>query len=318
MKKSSKRIKYEQRIFRVQDYICTHLDEELALEKLARIAAFSPFHFHRIFKSIAGETLFDFIQRVRLEKASLLLLSDPDKQIIDIALSHGYSTPSSFAKAFKKYYGTSPSEFRNEGFQKKSNIGKENSKNGTHNSKTGKESDSFLLYSDHTNLETLYDRRDQMNVKVEKLPEYRIAYMRNIGPYGPANAALMESLKKWAQARELLTKESVILGIAHDNPEMTPPEKCRYDCCIVIPDDYKLESTINENRLPGGKYALYGVKHTPEDIMRAWNDLFTVWLPDSGYQIDDRPVFERYSGTNRENQIIEPDKIEICIPVKPL
>ncbi len=310
MKKSRKRLVYEQRIYRVQDYISTHFDQELNLEKLAQISAFSPFHFHRIFKAIAGETLYDFIQRIRLEKSCAMLSSDNDMRIIDIALCCGFSTPSSFSKAFKQRYNISPSEWRNGDYRKNSNSGKQISNNGTYESKTGKEKHSPAGYSRENDLEQ--NRRKKMNVKIEVFPEYRIAYMRQIGPYGPDNVQLMEKLKKWAAARELLAESAIILGIAHDDPDITPPEKCRYDCCIVIPDDYKPESNINENKLPGGRYAVYQVKHTAADIGNAWNDIFSVWLPDSGYQIDDRPIFERYAGT------MEEVTCEICIPVKAL
>ena len=75
-----------------------------------------------------------------------------------------------------------------------------------------------------------------------------------------------------------------------------------------------LEDSINVNALPGGKYAVYKVKHTAEDIGKAWNDLFSAWLPESGYQVDDRPIFERYINNIDNNEITS----EICIPVKPL
>ena len=112
MEKSRQRIIYEQRIFCVQDYITDNLDLELSTEKLARLAAFSPFHFHRIFKAIAGETLYDFIQRVRLEKSCIFLSLNHNMKITNIALDCGFSTPSAFSKAFKQYYGISPSDYR--------------------------------------------------------------------------------------------------------------------------------------------------------------------------------------------------------------
>ena len=154
-----------------------------------------------------------------------------------------------------------------------------------------------------------------MDVKIEKLPEYRIAYMRRIGPYGSDNFQIMQNLKKLAITRNLFNESSIILGIAHDVPEITLPEKCRYDACIVLPDNYEVGSDINNGRLPGGKYAMLRVDHTSEAIGKAWNDIFSVWLPDSGYQIDNRPAFERYIGSSRDVKM-EPDFCDICIPVK--
>lgn len=313
MEKSPKQISYEERIYHIQDFIGSHLDQELNLEKLAQISAFSPFHFHRIFKSITGETLYDFIQRVRLEKSCAMLSSNPDLKMINIAMACGFSVPSSFSKAFKSHYGISPSEYRE--CNSRNRINK--SKNGTYYGKSGKEAPPSDAYISDKELGKLFTRRKRMNVKIEELPRYRIAYMRRIGPYGSNNKQLMQQFKKWAITRDLLNEYSIILGIAHDDPEVTQPEKCRYDTCIVIPDDYKLEKNINENNLPGGKYAILNTKHTPEAIGIAWNDLFQFWLPDSGWMIDGRPVFERYLGITKDIEF-EPVICEICVPVRKL
>ena len=62
---------YTARINRVLDYIEANIDTALSLETLAGVAHFSPFHFHRIFKAMTGETLNRFIQRIRVEKAAM-------------------------------------------------------------------------------------------------------------------------------------------------------------------------------------------------------------------------------------------------------
>lgn len=315
MQKSRSRHIYEQRIYKVQDYICTHLDQELKLEKIAKISEFSPFYFHRIFKSIAGETLYDFIQRVRLEKSCAMLAAKSDVKIIHIAMSCGFSTASSFSKAFKKHFKVSPSDYRNKYFLANHKNEISNRKNGTHDGKVGKERMTPVEYISDSELEILLNRRKSMHVRIENLPAYRIAYMRQIGSYGSNNIQLMQKLKKWAITRDLLTDTSIILGIAHDDPEVTPSEKCRYDCCIVLSDKYDLEKDMNEAMLPGGQYAIFSVEHTAEAIGKAWHEIFSIWLPDSSYQIDDRPLFERFIGTALS---VEPDSCEICIPLKTL
>ena len=77
-----------------------------------------------------------------------------------------------------------------------------------------------------------------MNIKIENIPAYRIAYIRQIGPYGISNVRTMEKLKEWAKSNHLFNDESIILGIVQDNPETTKPENCRYDTCIVVSNDY--------------------------------------------------------------------------------
>ena len=75
------RLEYEARVNRVIDHIRGHLADELSLSRLARVAAFSPFHFHRVFRAITGETLFGFIHRLRIEKAAGALLNHPDQSV---------------------------------------------------------------------------------------------------------------------------------------------------------------------------------------------------------------------------------------------
>ena len=105
---------YSTRINRVMDYIDAKLGEELSLDELASIANFSKYHFNRIFHSFTGESLFSFIQRLRLEKSAALLSSRPDMSITEIALECGFSGPASFSKSFRSFFEKSPSQWRKE------------------------------------------------------------------------------------------------------------------------------------------------------------------------------------------------------------
>ncbi|TNJ62856.1 DNA gyrase inhibitor [Paenibacillus hemerocallicola] len=151
-----------------------------------------------------------------------------------------------------------------------------------------------------------------MNIKFETLPKYRIAYVRQVGPYGPANTQAMEKLKKWAKGNNLLTESAIILGIPQDNPELTLPDHCRYDACMVISKDFRVDDSICESELSGGKYVICKIKHTAEDIQTAWHEIFP-YLQSSGYQIDNKPILERYTG-----EMLNNDFCEICVPIKPL
>lgn len=132
-----------------------------------------------------------------------------------------------------------------------------------------------------------------MNIKIDRLPSYRIAYLRQVGPYGPHNVKVMEKLKSWAKKKGLFNKNSTILSIPRDNPEVTSPENCRYDAGIVISNEYQIDNNVSEDRLIGGQYRIYRVKHTAEEIQKAW-DLIFVELLNEGYLVDSRPMFERY------------------------
>lgn len=154
-----------------------------------------------------------------------------------------------------------------------------------------------------------------MEFHIENLPTTRIAFVRQVGPYGPANSHAMETLKTWARSKNLLTKSTILFGIPQDNPETTPPSQCRYDACIVISEDYCLdESTpqLEEAELPGGQYLVCKVKHTAEDVKQAWTEIFP-YLENSGYTMDNKPILERYTG-----DLLPLDICEICVPVKSL
>lgn len=152
--------------------------------------------------------------------------------------------------------------------------------------------------------------KELMKLKVETLPNYRIAYMRRIGQYGPANMEVMEKLKKWATEKNLL-ETAILLAIPQDNPETTVPEDCRFDACIVISKDYQLDDSICEGELSGGKYLIYEVKHTADEIQKAYTDIFHTLTNNNEYEIENKPILERYTA-----EMINSSYCEICVPVK--
>lgn len=150
-----------------------------------------------------------------------------------------------------------------------------------------------------------------MNIIIENMQTYRIAYIRKIGPYGINNVKRMGELKKWAKFNNLFNDESIILGIAQDNPETTKPENCRYDTCIVISKDYSItDDYIKEGNITGGKYTVFKIEHTAEAVQRAWINIFPE-LSKQGYKFDEtRPIMERYIV-----QMVNNHHCEICVPI---
>lgn len=174
----------------------------------------------------------------------------------------------------------------------------------------------------HVRLDPDSARSDAMNVEVKEMPAYRVAYLRHIGPYasetiGPVWGRLMAQ----AGQRGLLRPGVPGFGISWDNPEVTPPEHCRYDACIEIgPDVDALEladAGISVQTLPGGLYAEYRSMIACDGFFKAWNDMYSQWLPASGWQCDDRPGYELYHdmlGCPPEG----PWDVGICVAVRPL
>lgn len=153
-----------------------------------------------------------------------------------------------------------------------------------------------------------------MEFKLETLPRYRIAYARHAGPYGPDNVHTMEQIKTWAEANHLMNHSAILFGIPQDNPRTTPPENCRYDACIVISTDevLRVEAPIRIGEITGGDYMVFTIKHTAQDLQLAWAELLPT-LHTMGYQIEDKPMMERYTG-----DMIRNATCEICVPIKML
>lgn len=96
------------------DYIEENLTEELDIEDIAAKAYVSPFHFQRIFSVLCGMTVGDYIRCRRLTLAAQEL-SSSDIKVIDAAVKYGYDSPDSFARAFAKFHGISPSAAKERG-----------------------------------------------------------------------------------------------------------------------------------------------------------------------------------------------------------
>jgi DNA gyrase inhibitor len=108
-----------------------------------------------------------------------------------------------------------------------------------------------------------------------------------------------------------MNSKTVIFGIAHDNPQTTPPENCRYDACILLANEhFPANDNVQQGKIAGGKYAVFTVKHNAEAVEQAWAEIFPV-LSESGYLSDNtRPILECYSAV-----LVEQHLCEICVPI---
>jgi AraC family transcriptional regulator len=122
-------------------------------------------------------------------------------------------------------------------------------------------------------------------------------------------ANLFDTLFKWTGARDLLKfPDTQCMSVYHDDPQLVEEEKLRVSICLTVPEDTQVD---------GGKYALGRFELDATQYGEVWGAMYAGWLPDSGYQPDDRPATERY--LNDPNEHPEGKHIvEIAIPVKPL
>ena len=325
-RKNYQRDEYISRVNRVIDYIETNIDIDLSLENLAKVANFSRFHFHRIFRAMVGETLNQFIQRIRLEKAASQLIINPKKSITEIAFDCGFSGSASFARAFKETFQMSASEWRSGGHLQNRKIRKTNSKQGQMVGKIWKDLDVSSYYIDNETKNLIWrikmKEKNQIQIEVKDMPGFHVAYVRHIGPYKGNSELfekLFEKLMKWAGPRGLLRfPETKVLTVYHDDPNITDEDKLRTSACITVPEDTPVEDEIGEMTIPGGKFAVARFELAgSEEYEEAWNMVYGGWLPESGYQPDDRLCYEIYQNDSKEH----PEGIhivDICVPVKPL
>ena len=301
---------YKTRIDKVIQYITFNLGEKLSLEKLAKEAYFSPFHFHRLFSAIIGETPNEFINRLRIEKAAGMLLYNPNNSITEIAIVCGFSSSASFSRSFKQYFGFSATELRKSG---KSKIRQKLSKE----CKIITLRHDYLL-TDQLNSQNNPNRRFSMDVKIKIMPEFRVAYMaQNEGYITEKIHKTWDQLCKWGAARDLLNQDTLLIGISFDDPEITPLNKCRYYACFTVPPEVQGDDQVGIYNIEGGKYAVYHFEGTEIQIMTTYKAVYGEWLPSSGYQPDDKPCYEIYLNnpdTDPEGKYF----MDIYLPVKPL
>jgi len=323
------RQEYQARINRVVDYIESHLDEELTLRTLARVASFSPYHFHRIFGAMVGEPLNRFIQRLRLERAAMMLVAQRNEAITNIALDCGYSSSATFARAFRDHFGMSARDWRAGGHLQERKNSKTNGNNRMFIDKLRKDIEIIPPYFTgpargliwRLIMKTKTGTALETNVEVREMPEIHVAYVRHIGPY-KGNAALfeglMEKLMKWAGPRGLIKpNKTKVLAVYHDDPEITDEDKLRLSMCITVPADTEVGGEIGKMSISAGLYAIAHFQLATEEYPQAWSTVFGVWMPESGYQPADGVCYEHYLDEFNEEPK-EKCTVNICVPVKPL
>ena len=271
-------LEYVQRVNRAIDYVMAHLEDPLPLEDVARVAAFSSFHFHRIFRMIAGETLAQFVKRARLERAVTVMSHRKDATLTDIALACGFSSSSDFSRCFRDHFGVSPSAFDVEHWR----ATRRDEMTAAVATATGR---AWVPPTDNP---------DNFSVRIRDVPARRVAYLRVQRPYegGPVGAAAR--LVAWARARGLAGGQW--LGYQWDDPEIVALEKCRYDIGVEIPDDAGVGDDVSVTRFAAMKLAEIELAGPIDLELRALHWLYGNWLPTSGWAPDHQPCFEAWNG----------------------
>lgn len=259
-----------------------HLDQPLRLDDVARAACFSPFHFHRLFKALLGETLSQFVKRQRLEHALYRMSHAPGRSLTEVALDCGFSSSSDFSRSFRQHYGAAPRAFDLAAFRRARREQFERVMTGQH----GAPCLSGLPPGENP---------DGFTATLRELPPRTVAYLRVLDPYreGVAQAAC-ERLLAWADARGLA--DGQWLGYMWDEPEIVALADCRYDVGLVVGPDFEPAGEIGRFDFPAMRVAEVVVRGDISLEARAIDWLYKTWLPRSGHVPDDQPAFEAWIG----------------------
>jgi len=292
---------YQKRINAVIDYINENLNKSFSLKELASIAHFSPYHFHRIFVAVIGESVNYYTNRIRLEKAARLLKFSASS-ISDIAYDCGFSSPSTFSRSFKNYFDSSPNLFRKSGNIKNSKICKE-----------------LFPLTEYLVPMSLQEKQLNFPVKVKQFPERLVAYIRVIDSYKEGVVIqAFERLIAWAKEKKLF-EGAQFFGMSLDDPMVTPQGKYRYEACMTIPPNFKIENNmeIEAMVLPKCKYATTKISGNINIVATATSYLFNDWLINSQYEPEHQYGLELFLDKANICNWNHFD-LELCIPVKSL
>ncbi|EKF75985.1 AraC family transcriptional regulator [Alcanivorax hongdengensis A-11-3] len=259
---------YEARFGKVFDYINEHLDEPLSLERLSRVANFSKFHFHRQFSLYAGISAARYIQLMRLRRASYRLAFEDETRVIQIALEAGFENPESFSRAFKQAFGQTPTQFREDAAWQPWNQ-------------------QFQF--------PVRTRTANMDVKIIEFPETRVAVLEHQGPPETVNDTARRFIQ-WRKETGLSpVSTSLSLGLAYDDPATAEPASFRFDLCgsVKSPVPANRQGVINKV-IPAGRCAVVRHYGSHDCIGDGAYFLYRQWLPQSGEELRDFPLFFQY------------------------
>jgi len=312
---------YAARINRVVDHIDAHLDAELDLRALARVARVSPWHFHRVFQAFTGETIAVRVRRRRLEVAAARLLASGDTALA-VALGVGFGSPEVFTRAFRAYFGVTPTAWRRGGFRAwarrhRASIRKiRQSERKTYQETVRAFLQDGELWPAGRVARPSKKKGDAMEVKLQTIPKTRVAYLRHVGPYGGAGIAqAWQRFAAWCAEHGLMNPRRRMYGVCQDIPDVTPPEKCRYDACVEVDDRFVAQGEIGVETIAGGRYACAHFVGTSPEVRDAWDRFVSTWLPTSGYKPADGPALELYDTDFVVDEKTGAFNCWLCLPV---
>ncbi|WP_102193845.1 AraC family transcriptional regulator [Microbacterium aurantiacum] len=250
-----KAAQYQQQLDDVTAYIYEHLDDALDLGILADVARFSPYHWHRVYRAVRGETAAQAVQRLRLERAASMLV-ETDLSISQIARRAGFSGVETFSRALARGYGMPPGRFR---------------EGGAHAAFRGGQA----------------ERLDAFPVEIRETDELVLAV-------SPHRGAFIDIGQAFARVRDRMGDAGRMVAVYEDDPDAVPAAALRSWAGAVLTGDAAVPAPLERRTIPAGRHAVLRYVGPYSSMHRAYLWLYGQWLPSSGEEPRDHPVFEAY------------------------
>lgn len=284
MSEQATRSDYSVRLNRVITWLTEHLDSTLDLARLAEVACMSPYHFHRIYHAMQGETVAATVRRLRLHRAAVELIAG-SMPIQRIAQRAGYASQEAFTRAFRAAYGSPPARYQS----------------------------SFVPVSVTVSTEGTMEVTTAYEAIIRETPPIRVAALKHSGDYQRIGGTF-ERLSAIAAGQGLLGPSTRFLGIYYDDPASTPTHSLRSEACLTVPADWKPNGELELREIRGGPYSVLLHVGPYAELNRAYSWLFGKWLPGSDEEAADAPCVEEYLNDPR---LLPPSELrtEIWLPL---
>jgi AraC family transcriptional regulator len=269
--------------------------ERLDIKTVAEVARLSHFHFHRVFAGYVGETLADYVRKVRMKKAASLLRSNV--AIADIAMAAGYLTNSAFSKTFRQTFGTTPSAFKHNTAMDKVPLPAP---------PTGRMPQHISLYP------RIIDEPAHTLFYIPKKVAEEGLLPENIGK------AFHDAFNRWYGIIDLFHLWPYIhkrLGVIRGTTSISP-EKFDYDAGMVFSRkiDFPGFEEIKCTEIEKGQWAVFLHRGPYNTLWQTWNWIYNYWCCTSGYMtrdVDPYEVYLNYKSHSRPEDLLT----EIYIPI---
>lgn len=266
------------------DYILRHFDQGISIKDVADHFHYSESYFCRSFKEGTGESVYEFIKRLKMDQSAVDIKLVKDRPITDIGLDYGYSS-SNYSSAFKKHHNVSPTQFR-----ESTNVA------GMSNPFYPEGLSRFDTFDDYAG-----------KIKIEERTDVWVIYEKVIGNY----VALKEQWPRFMDKyRDYIQADTLFMERFYNDPAITGLNSCIYDICMTTDESCALDHVT---KIKGGKFAVYRYEGGIQDIFCLVQGVFSIWLPASGYTMDERYGLNIYRKIDANNEYVIMD---LCIPVK--